>query len=83
MTPPFQRPGDYGVRPLPEKECKAARTTEGGWGAYRDDFPARAVEPPTSPVTVSEEAEDIVLVPYGSTEIRITHFPWRRMLGTE
>ena len=64
-------------------KVKAARTTEGGWGGYRDDFPARAVEPPTSPVTVSGEPEEVDLVPYGSTEIRITHFPWRRILGTE
>ncbi len=59
-------------------KVKAARTTEGGWGTFRDDFPARAVEPPAGPVTVSEEPEDVVLVPYGSTEIRITHFPWAK-----
>ena len=34
------------------------------------------VEPPVSPVEAPEQAEDIILVPYGSTEIRITLFPW-------
>jgi len=42
---------------------------------YREDFPARAMEPPSSPVEASGEAEDVILVPYGSTQIRITCFP--------
>jgi hypothetical protein len=59
-------------------KLKAAKTTQGGWGSYRDDFPGRAVEPPPSPVKVSGETEDVLLVPYGATEIRITLFPWMR-----
>lgn len=59
-------------------KLKAAKTDQGGWGTYREDFPARAVEPPVSPVEVAGPPEDIVLVPYGSTEIRITLFPWAK-----
>ena len=59
-------------------KLKAAKTSQGGWGTYREDFPGRAVEPPTSPVATFGESEDVVLVPYGSTQIRITHFPWFR-----
>ena len=54
---------------------KAVRTDAGGWGTFRKDLPARAVEPPQSPVKASGEAETVTLVPYGSTEIRITLFP--------
>jgi uncharacterized protein len=57
-------------------KLKAVRTNKNGWGTYRQDFPARAVEPPTSPVEASGKVEDITLVPYGSTQIRITLFPW-------
>ncbi len=59
-------------------KLKAVKTTQGGWGTYREDFPARAVEPPPGPVEPSGAVEDILLVPYGSTQIRITCFPWAK-----
>jgi DUF1680 family protein len=59
-------------------KLKAIKIAQDGWGTFRQDFPARAVEPPPSPVKASEGSEDIVLVPYGSTEIRITCFPWAK-----
>ena len=57
-------------------QLKAVKTDLGGWGTYREDFPARVVEPPQSPVKATGNVETITLVPYGSTEIRITQFPW-------
>jgi hypothetical protein len=59
-------------------KLKAVKTSKDGWGTYRKDFPARAVEPPVSPVEAEGAVEDIVLVPYGATEIRITLFPWAK-----
>jgi len=52
------------------------RTDAGGWGTYRNDFPARAVDPPKSPVERSGEVEVITLIPYGAAQCRITYFPW-------
>lgn len=57
-------------------KVKAFKTDKDGWGTFRKDFPARAVEPPASPLASPEHTEDIVLVPYGSTQIRVTLFPW-------
>jgi len=57
-------------------KLKAVKTDQGGWGTYREDFPARAAEPPPSPVNAAGKPENVLLVPYGSTEIRITYFPW-------
>jgi len=70
-TQPFEA-ADAPVR----LQLKAMKTDLGGWGTYREDFPARAVEPPQSPVEATGNVETITLVPYGSTEIRITEFPW-------
>jgi hypothetical protein len=74
MPPQPFRAADSPVR----LTLKAARTDQGGWGTYQDKWPGRAVEPPTSPVKTVGQTEDIVLVPYGSTEIRITCFPWSK-----
>jgi len=57
-------------------KVKAFKTEKEGWGTFRKDFPARAVEPPASPLAAPDKTEDIVLVPYGSTQVRITLFPW-------
>ncbi len=59
-------------------KLKAVKTDDGGWGTYREDFPARAVEPPASPVERSSDTEEITLVPYGAAKIRITYFPWAK-----
>jgi hypothetical protein len=35
-----------------------------------------AASPPASPVTSDEALEDLTLVPYGCTDLRIAVFPW-------
>jgi hypothetical protein len=39
---------------------------------------AAAQEPPQSPVTSDQPIEDLTLVPYGLTDLRVTEFPWLR-----
>ena len=60
---------------------KAFRTGKEMWGTFRSDFPARAVEPPLSPVEASGPFEEITLIPYACTQIRLTLFPWGRNAG--
>ena len=60
---------------------KAVRTTFGGWGSMRPDAPARPEDPPCSPVEVhSDEFCWLTLVPVGTTQTRITLFPWTDVL---
>ncbi len=54
----------------------AKKTNQGGWGSFRTDYQVRANEPPTSPLTSSDTLQTITLVPLGSTQIRITYFPF-------
>ncbi|MBR5457861.1 MAG: hypothetical protein IKV56_03755 [Kiritimatiellae bacterium] len=59
--------------------AKAVRTDYAGWGTMRTDAPARAKDPPKSPIPVGEAAgmvEKIKLVPIAFTQLRITFFPW-------
>ena len=56
---------------------KAVRTDFGGWGYMREGACARAIDPPPSPVpSGASPSETIELVPFGSTQIRISLFPW-------
>jgi hypothetical protein len=56
---------------------KAVRTDFGGWGYMREGASARAIDPPPSPVpSGASPSETIELVPFGSTQIRISLFPW-------
>ncbi len=58
---------------------KAVRTGYAGWGTMRADAPARAEDPPPSPVpaaAVQGKAETIELAPIALTQLRITLFPW-------
>ena len=59
--------------------AKAVRTDYAGWGTMRTDAPARAKDPPKSPIPVGEAVgmvEKIKLVPIAFTQLRITFFPW-------
>jgi hypothetical protein len=58
---------------------KAVPTDVGGWGYMREGASARAVDPPPSPVPAdASRTETVELVPFGSTQIRISLFPWAR-----
>lgn len=62
---------------------KAVRTGYEGWGTMRVDAPARAKDPPPSPVpmaAVQGQVETIELVPIALTQLRITLFPWAKAL---
>ena len=60
---------------------KAVRTDYAGWGTMRVDAPARAEDPPPSPVpaaAIQGRAETIELMPIALTQLRITLFPWTK-----
>lgn len=57
-------------------KVKGFLTTAGRWGRYRTEFSARAFEPPASPIPAQDAVQEVTLVPYGATQIRITLFPW-------
>ncbi len=46
------------------------------WGDFRTHLPGRATEPPLSPLVSNEPNEQVTLIPFGSTEIRTTYFPY-------
>ena len=74
--PRFETKGDGPGRRL---LAKAVRTGYAGWGTMLADAPARAEDPPPSPVPSSAAAGDeetIELVPLAFTQLRITLFPW-------
>ena len=59
---------------------KAIRTDYAGWGTMSAAAPARAVDPPPSPVPPAAlgKVEQIELSPLALTQLRITLFPWIR-----
>ena len=58
---------------------KAVPRAFGGWGYMRVGASARAIDPPPSPVpAVAASPVTVELVPFGSTQIRISLFPWAR-----
>lgn len=76
--PQFQEKGEGLDRRL---AVKAVRTGYAGWGTMRIDAPARAEDPPPSPVpaaAIQGKAETIELVPIALTQLRITLFPWTK-----
>ena len=55
----------------------AKRSDFGGWGYMREVTTGRAVDPPPSPIPdEGGEVETLKLVPFGSTQLRISLFPW-------
>ena len=76
--PQFQEKGEGMDRRL---FVKAVHTSYAGWGTMRVDAPARAEDPPPSPVPaafVHDEIEMIELMPIAFTQLRITLFPWTK-----
>ena len=55
---------------------KGVRTTDGGWGGFRDDLPGLAKDPPLSPVPCGGRRETLELLPLGCTQTRLTLLPW-------
>jgi len=76
--PQFHEKGEGMERRL---AVKAMHTGHSGWGAMRVDAPARAEDPPPSPVPatlVHGDVETIELMPIAFTQLRITLFPWTK-----
>lgn len=57
---------------------KAWRTDAHGWGSMRADAPARAADPPWSPVAADDcyYPQTIALVPLAQTQTRVALLPW-------
>ena len=55
----------------------AVKSDFGGWGYMREVATGRAIDPPPSPVPdEGATVQKLKLVPLGSTQLRITLFPW-------
>ena len=85
FTPSATAPDDpfvHGAKSCFVTVVDAGRTDYAGWGTYRPDrgglFALRLIEPPPSPVAARRvgEVTRVDLVPLGSTQVRITLFPW-------
>lgn len=62
---------------------RAVRTGYAGWGLMSVAAPARAEDPPPSPLpasAVNSPVETIELVPIALTQLRITLFPWVKIV---
>ena len=60
-------------------KMKGFLSRQGGWGEFNwGGFGGRAVEPPASPITSEGKVETVTLIPFGSTQIRVTLFPWAK-----
>ena len=70
-----ENPFDPATPPI-EISLYGFRTTVGGWGTFCTGSLVKAVEPPSSPVAAPVALERLTLVPLGSTQTRITLFPW-------
>ncbi|HSV93115.1 MAG TPA: hypothetical protein VLH81_08560, partial [Desulfobacterales bacterium] len=52
-----------------------------GWGRDRE-FPANAADPPPSPLRADGPLENLELIPYGCSRLRISEFPWIQRTDT-
>lgn len=65
-------------------KTRAVRTGYAGWGTFRPNMRSlhngRPLDPPVSPIPREKGGaeEEITLVPLGSTQVRLTLFPWLR-----
>jgi uncharacterized protein len=65
-----------GPHPFSQEGAPVVATVQGrrlpGWTLERN----AAAPPPTSPVSSAEPLEDLTLIPYGCSDLRVTEFPW-------